>query len=184
VQVWRQEAPPVAVDDATLVERIRQRDEDAFSLLYMRYAAYLAGVVYRLLGSDDELDDVLQESFVDAAEGIGKLEDPTRLRWWLATIAVRRVQRVLVSRRRHQRLASGLALVAPQAHVPSTEWSIEELRRALDAIPPKLRVPWVLNRIEQLELADVSDMCGISLATAKRRIALADTRLRRRLDAR
>jgi RNA polymerase sigma-70 factor (ECF subfamily) len=184
VHVHRQEAGPPDIDDASLVERVRQQDAAAFDLLYLRYARYLAGVVFRLLGADDEIDDVLQESFVDAVEGIDTLEDASRLRWWLVTIAVRRVSRVLASRRRHRNIASGFALVAPRTHPPPADRSLLELQQALDALPPKLRVPWILSRVEQLELADVASGCSTSLATAKRRIATADGRIRRRLDAR
>jgi RNA polymerase sigma-70 factor (ECF subfamily) len=184
VPLYKQEVGPAAADDATLVERVRQQDDAAFTLLYGRYARYLAGVVFRLLGVDDEVDDVLQESFADAVEGIGKLQDPSRLRWWLVTIAVRRVNRVLSARRRYRRLASSFAIIAPKSCSATSDRSLLELQRALDALPPKLRIPWILGRVEGLELADVASGCSISLATAKRRIAAADERIRRRLDAR
>ena len=44
------------------------------------------------------------------------------------------------------------------------------------------RVPWVLARIEGQALTEVANACECSLATAKRRIAEAETRLTRRLD--
>jgi RNA polymerase sigma-70 factor, ECF subfamily len=172
------------VDDAALVERIREHDDDAFVLLYTRYARYLAGVVHRLLGSDDEVDDILQESFVDAVQGIDKLRDTASLKWWLVTIAVRRVQRTLQSRRRRKWMASTLSKIVPVAHTPPVDCSASEIKRALDALPPKLRIPWILSRIEGQELPDVAAGCSISIATAKRRIASAEERLRRRLDAR
>jgi RNA polymerase sigma-70 factor (ECF subfamily) len=184
VQLYKQDAGPAAVDDAELVERVRQQDDAAFALLYGRYARYLGGVVFRLLGVDDEVDDVLQEAFADAVEGIGRLQDPSRLRWWLVTIAVRRVNRVLSSRRRQRRLTSSFAVVAPKSATSASERSLLELQRALDALPTKLRVPWILSRVEELELADVASGCAVSVATAKRRIATADERIRRRLDAR
>jgi RNA polymerase sigma-70 factor (ECF subfamily) len=172
------------MDDTELVERIRRHDQDAYRILYMRHARYLAGVVFRLLGADEEVDDVLQESFVAAVEGIGKLQEPDRLRRWLVTIAVRKVTRVLSARRRRARLASSFAIIAPKAHLPSGQWSATELHRALETLPPKLRVAWVLSRVEQLELADIASDCSVSVATAKRRIAQADQRIRRWLDAR
>ena len=171
-------------DDEELVERLRRRDADAFRLLYTRHARYLAGVVYRLLGGDHELEDVVQESFVDAVEGIGQLEQAARLRSWLVTIAVRKVNRVLVARYRRKALASSFAMLAPRSHTPSGEGAADELQRALESLPPKLRVAWVLGRVEQLELADVARSCSISVATAKRRIAAADQRIRRWFDAR
>jgi DNA-directed RNA polymerase specialized sigma24 family protein len=50
-------------------------------------------------------------------------------------------------------------------------------------LPGKLRVPWVLNRIADETLPEVATLCDTSLATVKRRIAEAEKRLKRRLDA-
>jgi RNA polymerase sigma-70 factor (ECF subfamily) len=172
------------IDDSDLVERLRRHDPDAYRLLYARHSRYLAGVVFRLLGGDHELEDVLQESFVDAVEGIGHLEEASRLRPWLVTIAVRKVNRVLLARRRRKNLASSFALVAPRSHTPTEEWSVDELRRALDGLPAELRIPWVLGRVDQIELADVARACAVSVATAKRRIAAAEQCIRRWFDAR
>jgi RNA polymerase sigma-70 factor, ECF subfamily len=171
-------------DDTELVEGIRRSESDAYRVLYARHARYVAGVVYRLLGADQELDDIVQESFVDAVEGIGALQEASRLRSWLVTIAVRKVQRVLQARKRRMRIESSLAFLLPKSHTPAGEWSANELARALDRLPPKLRIPWVLSRIEQQELAEVASASSISVATAKRRIGQADERLRRWLDAR
>jgi RNA polymerase sigma-70 factor (ECF subfamily) len=184
VHLPRQVSGGSPVDDSDLVERLRRHDADAYRLLYTRHARYLAGVVFRLLGGDQELDDVVQESFVDAVEGIGQLEQATRLRPWLVTIAVRKVNRVLLARRRRKKLASSFALVAPRSHNPAEEWSVDDLRRALDELPAELRVPWILGRVEQLELADIARACSVSVATAKRRIAAAEQFMRRWFDAR
>jgi RNA polymerase sigma-70 factor, ECF subfamily len=184
VHLSRQVAPRPPPEEAELVDRVRRRDRDAYRLLYSRHARYLAGVVFRLLGADHELDDIVQESFVDAVEGMGALQDASRLRSWLVTIAVRKVNRVLLARQRRARIEWCLGFILPQSHTPAGEWSARELARALDQLPPKLRVPWTLSRIEQLALTDVAGACATSLATAKRRIGEADRRLRRWLDAR
>ena len=42
-------------------------------------------------------------------------------------------------------------------------------------------MPWTLARVEELTLPEVAAACEVSLATIKRRIALADERLQRRL---
>ena len=41
-----------------------------FEALYAKHARYIAGVVHRLMGDDGELDDIVQETFVDAIEGL------------------------------------------------------------------------------------------------------------------
>jgi RNA polymerase sigma-70 factor (ECF subfamily) len=64
---------------------------------------------------------------------------------------------------------------------PRDRAAAEALQAALERLPDKLRVPWFLARIEGEKLDDVATACGVSLATIKRRIAVAQTRLERRL---
>ena len=171
---------PVPEDDSLLVARAQKGDERAFSQIYRRHARYVAGVVYRLMGSDQELDDLVQETFVDAANQLGEIRDGERLRPWLARVAVRKVHRRL-TRRRRRRLLWSEAPPPPTATNPAAEHEVRELFQALEQIPPKLRVPWVLHRVEGETLPDVAEMCEVSLATVKRRIADAEQRLERRL---
>jgi RNA polymerase sigma-70 factor (ECF subfamily) len=173
---------PASLDDVFLLEGVRRDDESAFRLLYARHARYVAGVVYRLLGDDAELDDIVQETFVDAAEGLKRLEDPGSLRRWLVVVAVRKVKTLLARRRRRRFFRSSLAHTAPVASNPTDRQTLDELYEALDQLPGKLRVPWVLSRIADESLPEVALLCDTSLATVKRRIAQAEERLKRRLD--
>jgi RNA polymerase sigma-70 factor (ECF subfamily) len=174
---------PIALplDDAALVELARRDDEAAFAALYRRYARYLGGVVFQLIGDDAEVDDVLQETFVDAKDGLLAIEDPAAVRRWLVVIAIRRVHRLLLRRRVRRWYTRRFAETAPRASDPRDAGSAEELYDALDRIPPKLRVPWVLARIGAMSLAEAADVCEVSVATLKRRVAEADERLERRL---
>lgn len=171
----------VQPDDATLVEQARRGDERAFTSLYRRHARYCAGVVYRLTGNDGDVDDVLQEAFTDAAVALSSLQDPAHFRAWLVRIVVNRVHKRLQKKRRFRFLTRAVELVAPRASDPADQRLVEELYQALDQIPPDLRVPWVLHHVEGETLPEVAKMCDVSLATIKRRIAEAETRLNRRL---
>jgi len=170
--------------DDVLVARAQAGDDAAFNALYHRHARYIAGVAYRLLGRDSEIDDIVQETFVDALMGLRGLDDPSRLRAWLVRIAVRRVHRRLARRRRQRWIARLVLREAAVASDPRDREQADALYRALDTLPDKVRVPWMLYRIEHAELDDVAKSCGVSVATAKRRIADAEQRIQRRLDAR
>jgi RNA polymerase sigma-70 factor (ECF subfamily) len=52
---------------------------------------------------------------------------------------------------------------------------------AVKTLPAALRVPWLLRHVEGHEVRELAALCGMSLATAKRRLALADERVARRL---
>ena len=54
---------------------------------------------------------------------------------------------------------------------------IAQVYRALDRVPIRDRVAWVLRNVEGESLQQVAELCGCSLATAKRRIARAHAKI-------
>jgi len=171
----------VAPDDATLVAQAIAGNERAFATLYRRHARYVAGVVYRLMGSDAELEDVVQEGFVDASRALSSLNDPSGFRPWLARIVVRRVHKRLARRRRWRFLMGAVKEVTPAVSDPKVRERVDALYEILGALDPKLRIPWTLHVIEGETLPDVATLCETSLATVKRRIAEASGIIERRL---
>jgi RNA polymerase sigma-70 factor, ECF subfamily len=170
-----------AAGDAVLVADAALGSDRAFAALYRRHARYVAGVVYRILGSDAELDDVVQETFCDASNALGSLKDPAGLRAWLARIAVRRIHKRLAKRRRWRWFVGQAEHMIPTVSDPAMRQAVDALYEALDDLPPKLRIPWTLHTLEGETLPDVASACEISLATAKRRIAQAAERIERKL---
>lgn len=170
-----------AEGDEALVARVLRGDALAFRELYGRHSRYVAAVVYRLMGDDAELEDIVQDTFVRAAERLPTLRTPSQVRPWLVTIAVRLAQSRLSRRRRRSFLRQQFTRAAPTMSDPRDRAPADELYSALDQVPDKLRVPWILHRVEGQRLEEVASHCGVSLATVKRRIADAQTRLDRRL---
>lgn len=168
-------------DDEVLVSRILRGDAHAFRELYGRHSRYVAGVVYRLMGDDADLEDIVQDTFIRAAERLDSLRNPAQVRAWLVTIAVRLAQSRMTRRRRRHWLRQQITCAAATVSDPRDRAPADELASALEQVPPKLRVPWILARVEGLKLDEVAHSCGISLATVKRRIAQAQARLDRRL---
>ena len=68
--------------------------------LFLRYAPYVAKIGFKLLGRDDELDDLVQDVFIEAHRGLAQLRTAEAAKGWLARITVRRA----VRRLRRQRL--------------------------------------------------------------------------------
>lgn len=169
------------LDEVEIVGRAQKADEAAFAELYARHARYIAGVVYRLMGDDADIDDIVQETFLDAADGIANLREPKALRGWLVAIAVRRVRKVFGRRRARRFLGFAMAEVAARASDPNDRRRVDELYEALDQVPTDLRLPWTLHRIEQMSLPETAIACNVSLATVKRRIAEAESRIQRRI---
>jgi RNA polymerase sigma-70 factor, ECF subfamily len=162
------------------VESPKDLDEQV-AAAFRRYSRYVAAVALRLIGRDDELDDVVQEVFLAALRGLPRLREAEAVKGWLATVTVRVAGRRL--RRRRLRALLGLdqeadyeRLAAPDA--PADERAlVSRVYRALDAQPVRERLAFCLRHIEGEPLDRVAELCGCSLATAKRRIAAVQARL-------
>ncbi len=169
------------VADEVLVERFLQGDERAFDRIYQRYAKQVGSIVYRLLGQDLDFDDIVQETFVTAAETMDRLRDRTRLRPWLLTIAVRKTHRVLRKRRSTRMLKEGLRANPVPMWTPGVRGRLEHLRDVVDSLSPKLREPWIVHRVQGETLAETSAICGVPLTTLKRRLQRAEELIQKRL---
>ncbi len=154
--------------------------ESDLDRVFRAHSGYVAAVAIRLMGRHDEVDDVVQEVFVAAMRGLRSLREPAAIRGWLATVAVRVARRRL--RRRRFAAVFGrdtmpdyadLIVAAPQDKV----LLIKRAYRILDALPVNTKIAWMLRHVEGEALDAVAQMCGCSLATAKRRIAAAQTAL-------
>jgi RNA polymerase sigma-70 factor (ECF subfamily) len=169
---------------------VSERDAGAKAVdlaeIVRRYSAYVATIAFRLLGRQDEVDDVVQEVFLDAVKGIAALRDDGALRGWLATVTVRTARRRLRQRRWSTFIGLDDApdyretLAAPGA----TSEDLATLARVyelLDTLPVDERLAWSLRHIHGDGLESVADACGCSLATVKRRIQAAQSAIERRM---
>ncbi len=151
----------------------------SFDAVYERYAPYVARVVIRMLGNDHEVDDIVQEVFLMAARGLDTVRSPEAVSGWLATIAMRRVQRKL--QRRKLALFFGKRVAVDPDSIIASGASAEErlvvqrIYAALDRVSVRDRLAWSLRHLEGEPLDTVASLCGCSLATAKRRIAAAQS---------
>ena len=87
------------MEDAELVNRIRDGDRKAFDLLYERYSQGLYRTA-RFICQDEALaQDALQDTFVTCWLEIGKLRDPGKVKPWLLQILTRRARRMMGERK-------------------------------------------------------------------------------------
>src|SRR6478752_7421955 len=75
-------------DDHALVQALRAGHPGAAAAFYDRQAARVRRALRSVLGADADVPDLLQEVFIRAIDRIGELEDFSRVRSWLTTIAI------------------------------------------------------------------------------------------------
>lgn len=145
--------------------------------LFRSYSSYVAAIALRLLGRDDDVDDVVQDVFLSAWKGAANLRDPGAIKGWLATVTVRTARRRLKMRRVKMFLRLDDDpdygnVVAPGAS-PEERALLSKIYTVLDGLPVEQRMAWTLRYVEREQLDDVARLCDVSLATAKRKITAA-----------
>lgn len=177
----------VALSDEALVLAGRNGDTAALDALFGRFASMVHGLAFRLVGSDSEVDDIVQDAFVEALTHLHRLDEPAAFRGWLKSIVVR----TTCKRLRRRRLLNRLGLRRPEpieldalpiAHGAPAE-VVAELRLVfslIDELPVQERVALVLHRVEGMTLPEVAEQMKLSLTTVKRRIAAAELAMLRR----
>jgi RNA polymerase sigma-70 factor, ECF subfamily len=173
--------PAAELSQEELIRRSVEGDQRAFAVLYKAHARYIAGVAYRLLGHPAEVDDVVQDTFVAALRGLAQLQEPAALRRWLIIVATRQVQLRVAQRTRKYHISRDLVDVLREKTDAETATRVDDLYDALSRLDSKVRLPWILVRVEGQALSDAAEACEISLATLKRRLATADDRVKKRL---
>lgn len=156
--------------------------------IFRRYSAYVAAVALRLLGRDDEVDDVVQEVFLAALRGLSRLREEGAVKGWLATVTLRVARRRLRMRRLRGFFgldaSTGYEQIAAPGASADERALLSRVYTVLDGIPVRERLAWTLRHVEGEALEAVARACECSLATAKRRIAAAQARLDRALGER
>jgi RNA polymerase sigma-70 factor (ECF subfamily) len=171
--------------DAELLRRIVAGDRWAEEALFRRYVELVGATAMRMLRNRAEAEDVVQETFLIAFQHIARLRDPEALRGWLVRIALSRVHR----RFRFHRLRSFLGLsfnsMETLEEAASDEASNEDraelalIDQGLLRLKASEREVWLLRHAVGCSLEEVASASGCSLATAKRRLRVAEDRVAR-----
>jgi RNA polymerase sigma-70 factor (ECF subfamily) len=151
----------------------------AFDDVFRQYAPYVGALVLTLIGRPGDVDDVVQDVFMEAHRSLARLRDPAALRPWLRRITVRRARRWLRKRwvRRRSResdLEAHLNLADASAS-PEQRAEIARIYGVLDRLSRDERVVWVLRFAEGETLESIAGLLGASVSTVQRRLRAAES---------
>jgi RNA polymerase sigma-70 factor, ECF subfamily len=176
---------PVEREDAAWVLRALAGDRAAEEQLYRAHVDAVSGLALRLLGRRQDAEDITQDVFVTALSRLGQLREPAALRSWLLRITVHEAHRRFRRRKLLRTLGfdrdapdAGLAqLAAPQLSADGRA-ELGRIDAVLLTLPARERLCWLLRHVEGYELTEVASACEASLASIKRWLGRAETRVR------
>lgn len=158
-----------------------------FDALIHRFRAPLTGLLAGLGLGWGDAQDVAQDVFVAAYLGQeayrGPADDPVRVGRWLRGIARNKVREFRRAQGR-SRASEDLApeqLAAPQAP-GGADPAHAALRRAIDALPEKLRTVVYMHHLEETGVGEVAGLLGISARAVEGRLYRARAQLRDHLQ--
>jgi len=146
--------------------------------LYIDHHAWLLDWLRKRLRHGDSAADLAHDTFIHILGKPERLQELRQPRAWLSTVA----HGLLVDRVRRQRVERAyLQAIAhlPQAEVPSPESQmilLQTLARVdalLDGLRPKVRMAFLLSRLEGLSYKEIAERLAISLSSVEKYMASA-----------
>jgi len=190
--------PDEAPSDADLLARLRAGDGGAYETLVRAQSPKLLRVLRRIVGSEDEARDALQEAFMTAFRALAGFDGRSRISTWLYRIAVN-AGLMRLRRRKHLAECSVEELLPSfledgHRRDPGPAWRSapdEEVDRArlrelvrdkIAQLPETYREPLLLYDIQGLDTAEVARALSLSVGAVKTRLHRARQALRALLD--
>jgi RNA polymerase sigma-70 factor (ECF subfamily) len=166
--------------DTALVQALRAGHPGAAAAFYDQHSAHVYRALRSAIGPDDDLPDLLQEVFIRAIDQIDELQDLGRVRGWLTGIAIFTARGYIRRRARRKWLSvfSPANAASRQQEPPPSDArrALREIYGILGTLPTDERLAFVLRIVEGLSLPEAAEVCGVSLATIKRRLQRAERR--------
>ena len=188
------------VDDARLLEMLRERQVTAFELLMRRYNRLLFRSARGIVADDAEAQDVVQEAYLRAFMALDSFRGESTLSTWLVRIVInqalqqqRKLGRMVlwdeeVSLEDNDMPSTPNDGIDPGANEsPEQSASRQELRRqlegAIDLLPPIYRCVFILRAVQDLSVEETAEALRVSQDVVKTRYLRARGMLRSQLGA-
>jgi RNA polymerase sigma factor (sigma-70 family) len=173
-----------ALGDDRLVAQLRRGNDAAFEVLYDRHSGAVLSYCRHMLGSPDEAEDALQQSFVSAHADIVSTDKPIRFKPWLYTIARNRCLSILRARRELPSDRIDRVSTAGLSEEVQHRADLQELLRDLHELPGDQRSALILSELGDLSHAEVAEVIGCEVAKVKSLVFQARSGLIERRQAR
>jgi RNA polymerase sigma-70 factor, ECF subfamily len=165
--------------DALLILRVQAGDEIAFTELVRRFSPRLRYFLSSLASDQNDVDDLLQNVWLDVYRGIERLTNPAAFPAWIYRIARSRVARQLC---RQEPLESFPLEEVPDEPVEFTAGEAAAVHVALNKLTPEHREVLVLRFLNDLSYSEIAEVIGVPVGTVRSRLYFAKKMLRTILE--
>lgn len=191
-------APAADLPDRDIVKRVLAGESALFEILMRRYNQRIYRAARAVLKNESEVEDVMQQAYINAFTHLHQFEDRAQLSTWLTRIALNEA----FGRRRKMRTSQARweggpdaenpgelmnTMTSPQPD-PERQAYAQELHRvleeAVDGLPDNYRTVFMLRDIEGLSTSETGEGLGLGDEAVKTRLHRARAMVRRAVTAR
>jgi len=178
-------------DEVRLVNASKQGDQDAFAQLVQTHQRRVFNLVFRMLQHYEEANEVTQETFLAAWQGLPSFRGDAHFSTWLYRIAYNCSLKQLEQRKRDNALQ--LAVQAEQVmNSIGQEKRVDDALEAharqafvhehLSKLPAKYRIVLVLRHLQEMTYEEMAEILTMPIGTIKTHLFRARNLLKERLE--
>jgi|SRR6266404_1321019 len=189
----------MSVAERLLIGRLKARDEQAFNEIVRLYGDKVFSLVYRMIGSRAEAEDIAQEVFVTVFKTVDGFRGESKFSTWLLRIAANHCKNRMKYLSRRPTAAAGLEGVGEDAladrgtspvqsriEAPDVLMEAAEMealtQAAIAALDEDHRLLIVLRDVEELSYQEIGEITGLAEGTIKSRLHRARMAIKEHLD--
>jgi RNA polymerase sigma-70 factor (ECF subfamily) len=167
-------------DDFSLIKRFIDGDESTFNLLVLRHKEKVRNIIYLTLNNHELVDDIAQEVFLTVYKNLKRFRFESQFTTWLYRVTINKCKDHL----RKIKIRSIFTPIKDEEEdfgysISPDEKDIAEIvRKAIDQLPEKLKIPLLLKDIEGLSYQEIAESIQCEIGTVKSRIFRAREGLR------
>lgn len=165
-----------------IIEKCLHGDRKAQYELYTLYAGAMLNVAFRMTGSREDAEDILQEAFVDAFTKLDRFRFEASFGSWLKRIVVnktinklkaRKLEMSFIDDHEHIQIADDEISVQEDSHM-----SVENVKKAMHALPEGAKLVFNLFLFEGYKHTQIAEVLNISESTSKTQYRYAKLKVR------
>jgi RNA polymerase sigma-70 factor (ECF subfamily) len=179
-QVLALNPTPVMGVTETLVARAQAGDPEAFRQLYIQYRGMVARLAYNITGSQQDLEDIIQEIFLQVHRSIQSFHGDSKFSTWLYRLAINVAMQYVRQSKKSSAVKHSIDDFRNlKDDSASPEEIVLELQKrqvlldALEKISPKKRQVFVLHELQGIEAKEIARILRIPTLTVRTRLFYA-----------
>ena len=173
--------------DLDLMRRVQEGEMVSYNTLVNRYKDRLFNVLYRMLSSEDEANDLLQETFLRVWQHKMSYDFRFAFSTWIYTIALNLARNELRRRKKIKFLDifDFADKLAAKEEKKDTSANLKTLLESeMKRLPEKYKTAFLLRDVDNLSYEEIAQVLAVPLGTVKSRVNRARAILRTRLKPR